>query len=316
MIMKIHYSKAGNGCKYARFPTLYRNIMVTDDMNKVTCAICKDYIKKRNLRYRYEFSECPTFKPKRKGEFAIFQCPVCGIRHSHGWASGHRVSHCDCWESGYYLDCSSGSIPQTSKKAHRNKPHGKSNVITFLPPLTFNGLFLRSFVNEEPPCAALGVVETAGREKGFIALKAEKEISNYHEGFDLGTQLLGNNGFAVLHMILNFNEDNVYDVLLNPGAPATKRVMRLWKETRDYFFFVIKDGGLTAFHQELDTSWYEYDYFGVMELSKNTESQYDRAVRSFKKNKMGHGTFLYMNYQDNTEFLNLKENRFEAKPNR
>lgn len=314
--MKIHYSKAGNGCKYARFPKLYQDQIVTDDMGKATCAICKDYIKKRNLRYRYEFSECPTFKPERRGAFAIFQCPVCGVRHIHEWASGHRSPHCDCWENGYYLDCSSSANAQTPPETPTKAPPGRSNVITLLPPLAFNELFLRSFINEEPPFAALGAVEMAGRERGFIALKAEKEITKYHGGFDLETQLLGNDRFAVLHMILNFRDDNIYDVLLDLGATATKRVLRLWKETGDYFFFVIKDGGLTAFHQKVYGSWYEYDYFGLMENSKNTESQYDKALQSFRKNKMGHGTFLYMNYQNNTEFLNLKENRFEYKPTR
>ncbi len=314
--MKIHYRKAGNGCQYAGFPKLYQNLMVSDDMGEVTCSRCKDYIKKRNLRYRHEFPEAPTFKPERQGEFAIFQCPVCGVRHSHGWASGHRSPHCECWESGYYLDCSSSSNAQPPPETATKAPHGKSNVITFLPPLTFNELFLRSFINEDPPCAALGVVETAGRKKGFIALKAEKEITNYSEGFDLGTQLLGNDRFAVLHMILNFSDDNIYDVLLNLGAAATKRVLRLWKETGDYFFFVMKDSGLTAFHQKIDTPWYEYNYFGIMERSKSTESQYDRAVQSFRRNNMGHGAYLYMNYQDNTDFLDLKDNRFEARPTR
>lgn len=64
--------------------------------------------------------------------------------------------------------------------------NGPSNVITFLPPLTFNEHFLRAFTGEDAPCAALGIVETAGKEKGFIALKTEREISNQQSGFNLG----------------------------------------------------------------------------------------------------------------------------------
>jgi hypothetical protein len=298
--MKIHYAKAGNGCQYARFPRLSENLVVSDDMSEVTCSKCKTYIEKHHLKYRRQFPEVPTFKPKRHGEFATFYCPVCGTKITHGWASGHRAPHCECWEDGYVLDCS----PATDR----------SNVISFLPPLTFNKLFLASFINEEAPCAALGIVETRKQEKGFIALKAEKELGDYEQGFDLGTELLGNDRFAVLHLILNFSENNTYDVLLNLGAAATKRVLRAWQETGDYFFFVFKDGGLTAFHQSIGDEWHAYHYFDVMKNSNTTESQYASAVQALNRKSLGHGTYLDLHYQNNTDFIDLSENRFETKP--
>lgn len=192
----------------------------------------------------------------------------------------------------------------------------KSNVIAFLPPLTFNRHFLHRFVNEDPPCAALGIVETAGKQKGFIALRAEKEITNYHAGFDLGTQMLGNNGFAMLHLIFDFGDAQIFDVLLNLGAAATKRVLSVWKLTGDYFFFVFKDGGLTAFHQIIGAAWYDYNYFGVIAKSENSEAQYDRAVQAFRSSKAGHGIHLVLNYQNDTGLLDLKEDRFEVKSSR
>lgn len=194
--------------------------------------------------------------------------------------------------------------------------NGPSNVITFLPPLTFNEHFLRAFTGEDAPCAALGIVETAGKEKGFIALKTEREISNQQSGFDLGTELLGNDNFAMLHLVFNFGSDHVYDVLLNLGAAATKRVLSVWKETGDYFFFVFKGGGLTAFHQSLGRQWNEHNYFGIIENADSPQSRYDGAVESFKNNKMAHGLFFDLKYQDREEFLDLKENRFEVKPAR
>jgi threonine dehydrogenase-like Zn-dependent dehydrogenase len=42
----------------------------------------------------------------------------------------------------------------------------------------------------------LVIVEIRKQEKGFIALKAEKDIDDYQQGFELGTQLLGGGGFA------------------------------------------------------------------------------------------------------------------------
>jgi hypothetical protein len=206
----------------------------------------------------------------------------------------------------------SPSTPDTLRK----NTSGKSNVITFLPPLTFNEHFLRAFTAEDAPCAALGIVETAGKENGFIALRTEGEIGNQQGGFELGTELLGNDSFAMLHLILNFSNDHVYDVLLNLGAAATKRVMRVWEATGDYFFFVFKDGGMTAFHQKIDEPWYEYNYFGVMENADKTQPRYDGAVDSFKNNRMEHGLFLDLNYQNRVDFLDLKDNRFEVKPAR
>jgi hypothetical protein len=155
----------------------------------------------------------------------------------------------------------------------------------------------------------LAILEYANKNKAtidnWIEVKASTRKAAKVRRLDELSDL--RKGDAVLHMIFNFSDDNIYDVLLNLGAAATKRVLRLWKETGDYFFFVMKDSGLTAFHQKIDTPWYEYDYFGVMERSKSSESQYDSAVQSFKRHNMGHGTYLYMNYQDN---------RFEARPTR
>lgn len=193
----------------------------------------------------------------------------------------------------------------------------QSKVITLLAPLTFNTLFLQSFVAEAPPCAALGIVETARRQKGFIALKTQKEITDYQHGFDLGIQLLGKgDGCAVLHLIFNFSNESIYDVLLNLGATATKRVLKVWKQTNDYFFFVFQNGGLTAFHQKIGGQWYEHNYFEIMDKSDNTAMQYDRAVQSFKRNHWAHGTLLNLKYQENPDFLDLKENRFEVTPRR
>ncbi|MGD9249281.1 MAG: hypothetical protein PVI60_15050 [Desulfobacteraceae bacterium] len=194
--------------------------------------------------------------------------------------------------------------------------NGPSNAITFLHPLTFNEYFIRSLTAEDVPCAAVGIVETAGKEKGFIALKTEGQISNQQSGFDLGTELLGNDNFAMLHLVLDFGGDHIYDVLLNLGAPATKRVLSVWKETGDYFFFVFKGGGLTAFHQSLGQQWSEHNYFGIIENADSPQSRYDGAVEAFRKNKMAHGLFFDLKYQDREEFLDLKENRFEVKPAR
>ena len=193
----------------------------------------------------------------------------------------------------------------------------KSNVITLLPSLIFNGTFLESFVNETPSCAALGIVEIRGEKKGFLAINTEPLAdSTTQNGFDLGIQFLGKTDFLTLHLILNFNQDCIFDVLLNLNAEVSKSVLRLWEQTGDYFFFLINNGGgLTAFSQDISSAWYDNKYFDIIAKAKNSKSQYDKAVKDFKNKNMGHGMFLDYIYQNNIEYLDLEENRFEVKRN-
>ncbi len=72
-------------------------------------------------------------------------------------------------------------------------------------------------------------------------------------------------------------------------------------------------GGLIAFSQEIGQGWYDYNYFEKIEKAKNSTSRYDRAVRAFKRNKMQHGIYLDLIFENNIDFLDLKEQRFEVK---
>lgn len=193
----------------------------------------------------------------------------------------------------------------------------RSNVINFLPPLTFNKKFIEQFVAENLPCAALGIVETRGQQTGFLAIKTEKPLSDAttQNGFDLGTELLGKKDLIVLlHLILNFDSENIFDVLLNLNAPVTKRVLQLWEKTGNYFFFAFSDTGFTAFNQNISDVWFQESYFEIMEKAKNTNSQYEDSVEIIKrKNDMMHGKYLGMVFQENLDFLDLNGNRFEVK---
>ena len=59
-----------------------------------------------------EMAEIPTFDAKRTedGVCLVFRCPKCGEKNVHGAVNankgagnGHRASHCQCWEQGYYI---------------------------------------------------------------------------------------------------------------------------------------------------------------------------------------------------------------------
>ncbi len=191
----------------------------------------------------------------------------------------------------------------------------KSNVINFLPPMTFNKNFVSSFVGENRPCAALGIIETVGQQAGFLAFKPDKAFSasTGQNGFDLGTELLGTDEFAVLHLILKFDSMHVYDVLLNLNSPVVKKVLRVWEKTGNYFFFAFRESGFTAFEQKLGEAWCVDNYFGKAEKATNAQSQYEDSVNAIKKTDMLYGTYIDLIFQNEIEFLDLTENRFEVK---
>jgi hypothetical protein len=191
----------------------------------------------------------------------------------------------------------------------------KSNVIKFLPPMTFNKNFVSSFVGENRPCAALGIIETVGQQAGFLAFKPDKAFSasTGQNGFDLGSELLGTDKVAVLHLILKFDSMHVYDVLLNLNSPVVKKVFKVWEKTGNYFFFAFTETGFIAFEQKLGEAWYVDNYFGKAEKATNTQSQYENSVNAIKKNDMIYGTYIDLIFQNKVEFLDLTENRFEVK---
>jgi len=193
----------------------------------------------------------------------------------------------------------------------------KSNIIKFLPPMTFNKNFISNFVGEDRPCAALGIVEIAGQQKGFLAFKPDKGFNELtgQNGFDLGSELLGTSKMAILHLILNFDNNHIYDVFLNLNSPVVKNVLRVWEKTDDHFFFAFGANGFTAFDQTLGEAWHKDNYFGMIEKATNTISQYENAVNTIKNTDMVYGKYIDLVFQNEVEFLDLTENRFEVKSN-
>lgn len=99
---KTHFKPAG--C--ARSDS-WRN---TREIENVTCKACLKFISKYRLKNRSTFDKCPTFEVKRLSKTHIgLRCPCCAaiLRHGggpfKGDGDGHRCSHCECWEHGYYL---------------------------------------------------------------------------------------------------------------------------------------------------------------------------------------------------------------------
>ncbi|MCP3875187.1 MAG: hypothetical protein GY699_18790, partial [Desulfobacteraceae bacterium] len=182
-----------------------------------------------------------------------------------------------------------------------------SNIIKFLPPMTFNKNFISKFIGEKRSCAALGIVETSGQQKGFLAFKPDKgfNTSTGQNGFELGSGLLGTSKIAILHLVLNFDNEYIYDILLNLNSPVVRNVLKVWEKTDDHFFFAFGDSGFTAFDQTLGEAWRKDNYFGMLERATNTVSQYEDTVNALKNTDMLFGTHIDLIFQDEVEFLDL-----------
>jgi hypothetical protein len=117
--MKIHYI---HGCRKGRYPDGYLgdDYLATKDLDAVTCKTCINQIIKKNLQPRASFPDVPTFevtpedrifhRGRPDGCHLAFICPICGVKIIHGGyyekpgsGDGHRVTHCGCWERGYYI---------------------------------------------------------------------------------------------------------------------------------------------------------------------------------------------------------------------
>ena len=193
-----------------------------------------------------------------------------------------------------------------------------SNVTRLPVPLTFNELFLHSFVNEEPPCAALGLVEEAAQTRGFVAIQINESVPTRtaQSGFDFGYELLGNDRCQLIHFILKFEGFGTYDILLNPNNPLVRRVVDVMRETAQYFFFVFEEGGVTAFQQTMGQEgldWFN-EYGNVVHTATTTPQEYERGLqRSTEDDSFLYGEPLDWVCRENTEFLDLRANRFEVR---
>ena len=87
-----------------------------------------------------------------------------------------------------------------------------------LPALTVNRSFLYDFMDAEPPCAALGLVEEGGRKSGFVAVHLDEDITSEvtAKGFRFGHSLFGGDTFEVVHFAFHFYGFGTWNLLTPP----------------------------------------------------------------------------------------------------
>ena len=188
-----------------------------------------------------------------------------------------------------------------------------------LPALTVNRSFLYDFMDAEPPCAALGLVEEGGRQSGFVAVHLDEDIPSEvtAKGFRFGHSLFGGDTFEVVHFAFHFYGFGTWNLLINPNNPLVQAVLTRMLEDEDYFFFALSpDGRATAFRSQVgqDVLFYIRAALPRLQASTTTEAQYDLACLSFARNPRPPGPLLHWACRDKLEYLDLGTDRLELAP--
>ena len=111
-----------------------------------------------------------------------------------------------------------------------------------LPELAVNRSFMAEFLDAEPPCFALGLVEMGGTRCALVALRPEQSIPRHVTagGFRFGHSMLGGIGWEVVHFGFEFYGFRIYNALVNPSDPVARAVLGTMVGTGDYFFFALR----------------------------------------------------------------------------
>ena len=86
--------------------------------------------------------------------------------------------------------------------------------IPFPPKLTVNRSFMKEFIEAEPPCMGIGLVEEQNRQCGFLALRPAETIPPEVSagGFNFGHSLLGTEALEVIYFGFEFYGFKTYNV--------------------------------------------------------------------------------------------------------
>ncbi len=203
--------------------------------------------------------------------------------------------------------------------ASRKKMPDHSKVVPFRPKLTVNRSFIQQFVDAEPPCFALGLVEEQNRQSGFLALRPEEAIPAEvtARGFSFGHSLLGTSVMEVIQFAFHFYGFHTYNVLVNPNNPVVQAVLDVMVEGGDYFFFALDPSNhVTAFRADIEQELLS-GLTGNMSRIRNsttTDRQYQKAVDQFSKNPEPEGAMVNWVCRDNVDGLDLTNDRLDLNP--
>jgi hypothetical protein len=188
-----------------------------------------------------------------------------------------------------------------------------------LPKLTVNRQFRATFLAEQTPCLALGLVEEGSDPCALIALRLDEALPRAVSaaGFRFGNAILGTGRWEVVHFAFEFYGFATYNVLVNPGDPVVRSVLTTMVETGDYFFFALdSDRQATAFRSGLGNA----NLAGLkanlsrLQRSATTDAQYRQAVSQFERHPDPPGTLLRWVCRDSVDSLDPAQDPLVMNP--
>ncbi|MDA8094693.1 MAG: hypothetical protein M0T84_12500, partial [Betaproteobacteria bacterium] len=114
-----------------------------------------------------------------------------------------------------------------------------------------------------------------------------------------------------------FRRLGTFHVLVNPGDPAVRAVLRKMVEQRSYFVLVVDPGQhVTAFKAEVDEAALSglADHNGRLERSTTSSVQYDKVRRQFSRRPQAPGTMMAWACRGGLAYLDLSQDRMELSP--
>jgi len=193
-------------------------------------------------------------------------------------------------------------------------------VTTALPALAVNRSFMAEFIEADPPCFALGLVEVGGTRCAMVALRPEQAIPLHVTagGFRFGHALLGAADWEVVHFVLEFYGFATFHALVNPSDPAARQVLSAMVDTGDFFFFAIDADrrGTTAFRSGMgpDSLANLRANMNRIEHSTTSEAQYRQATAQIERHPEPPGTLLTWMCRGNAGHLDLEHDRLVLRP--
>ena len=188
-----------------------------------------------------------------------------------------------------------------------------------LPTLTVNRSFIASFIDADPPCFAMGMIEESNRPSGLLALQPNESIPTdvLDTGLSFGHSMFGSDRFCVIHFAFHFYGFQTYNVLVNPNNRIVQKVVANMIDNEDYFFFVLNaHQSVTTFRAEVGQEALAGLKANLRRIKLSTTSgrQYQQAVSAFAQNPEPNGIMLKWVCWDNVEYLDLSGDSLELTP--
>ena len=178
---------------------------------------------------------------------------------------------------------------------------------------------MKEFIEAEPPCMGIGLVEEQNRQCGFLALRPAETIPPEVSagGFNFGHSLLGTEALEVIYFGFEFYGFKTYNVLINPNNRLVQAVLDVMIEGGDYFLFALSSNNrVTAFRADIGQEALGglKDNRSRIRNSTTTDKEYLAVVGAFSENPEPEGAMLNWVCRDNFQYLDISKDPLELTP--